>query len=71
MLTIVVVSHPALTPEDTAEHDEVVIVVTEAGTVVTLADDEVDTLSVVTVANWVAVGVVWHTDMLTTATAYA
>ena len=51
VLTIVVVSHPELTPEDTAEHDEVMIVVSEAGTVVTLCEDEVDTLSEVTVAN--------------------
>ena len=51
VLTTVVVSQLLLAPEDAGEHDEVVRVVMSAGTVVTLSDAEVDTLSVVTVAN--------------------
>ena len=41
MLTISVVMHPPVTPEDPDAHIEVSIVVTEAGIVVTLDEDVV------------------------------
>ena len=54
---ISVVEQPAVTSPGTLEQVVVSMVVTEAGTVVILSDVEVDTLFVVIVANFVAVGV--------------
>lgn len=63
VLTTSTVLHVSVAEPDALAHEVVSIVVTEAGTVVTLLEVEVEKLLVVNVPNSVLVGTVWHTDI--------